>query len=311
MGNLLEEEEAGDKDFYSQAFWDDENEDGEYDVDADAEDGADSFDSDFGDSTDSSEEDDGEETSKRREPAPAARKKSVYVDPKLKAARPAASSSAQSSQRKRARSEAEVLSLQQQAPTRGSMRASTKDATALAVEKRRVSAEMSAVRAARHAELAKSKGVELRRLTQEDILAEAKQTEMLNRASLEMMLRVEEEKRKTVVRDRHHMGPRMKIKSTRDGNRVENTITFIECAIPPLINASAPQPHVADRCAVTGQPAKYLDPATHCPYATLEAFRMLRGKTGRRHSFSPATPLGASSSADGALPLGAAEIGHA
>jgi len=307
MGNLLGEEEEADKDFYSQAFWDEENEDAEYNLDADDEDGADSFDSDFGDSTES-EQEDGEEESKRREAAPAVRKKSVYVDPKLKAAKPpAAGASAQMASRKRPRSEAELLSQQQHAPTRGSMRASTKDATALAVEKRRLSAEISAVRAARHAEHSKSKGVELRRLTQEDILAEAKQTEMLNRASLEMMLRVEEEKRKTIVRERNHAGPRMKIKSTREGNKVENTITFIECAIPPLINAMAPQPHVADRCAVTGQPAKYLDPATHCPYSTLEAFRMLRGKTGRRHSFSPSTPLGANSSTDGPLPLSITE----
>jgi hypothetical protein len=62
------------------------------------------------------------------------------------------------------------------------------------------------------------------------------------------------------------------------------------------LEPSRAQPYPApQRCAVTSAPAKYIDPHTGCAYATLEAFRTLRGRTGRRqHSFSgaPATPAG-------------------
>lgn len=76
----------------------------------------------------------------------------------------------------------------------------------MAAEKRKAVAEMAAVRAERMAKLAKQKGVELRRLTQEELLEEAAQTELINRASLEQMLRVEEENRKVIFRDRSHSG---------------------------------------------------------------------------------------------------------
>ena len=39
-----------------------------------------------------------------------------------------------------------------------------------------------------------------------------------------------------------------------------------------------------NRGAVTGAPAKFFDPVTQAPYATLEAFRTLRGRTGGRRS---------------------------
>ena len=39
-----------------------------------------------------------------------------------------------------------------------------------------------------------------------------------------------------------------------------------------------------EKCAVTGAPAKFFDPVTQAPYATLEAFRTLRGRTGGRRS---------------------------
>ena len=54
--------------------------------------------------------------------------------------------------------------------------------------------------------------------------------------------------------------------------------------MPKNIDGIAPPYPVPTRCAVTGQPAKYFDPQTNTPYATLEAFRVLRGRSGRRHS---------------------------
>ena len=69
-----------------------------------------------------------------------------------------------------------------------------------------------------------------------------------------------------------------------------NTVTFVDTPIPAAIDGIAPPYPVPQRCAVSAAPAKYLDPQTGSAYATLEAFRMLRGRTGRRqqHSFGTA-----------------------
>eukprot|EP00965_Chrysotila_dentata_P241267 6204180-Pleurochrysis_carterae.AAC.4 len=176
----------------------------------------------------------------------------------------------------------------------------------MAAAKRQIEGEIAAQRAARIAAQGRSKGVEMRRLTQEDILAEAKQTELINRASLEMMLRVEEQKRKTIVRERACDGPRVRTKSALVDNAVVNTITFVDCELPPCIDDVAPDYPAAAKCAVTGQPAKYLDPVSGSPYATLEAFRMLRGRSGRRSSYTPA--LGPTSAPEGTQPLPVHEL---
>jgi len=291
MGKLIEEEEdEADNDFYKQSFWEEAEEDDEYDMaaDADAEDGADSFDSDFGDSTESDDDEDDEKAEKaanRREKV--ARKKSVYVDPKAKAKEGGEGGAAPKpkASKKRKASELGEGGVSSQNIQRGSLRASTQDATSLAAEKRRQATERSELRAARQLANAGKKGVELRRLTQEDILLEAKQTEIINRASLEKMMRLEEEKRKVIVRDRSHSGPRVVSRTYREGDSVRNSLTF-NTDIPETIDAVAPSYPVPARCTVTNLPAKYFDPLTGCPYATLEAFRMLRGKTGRRNPFT-------------------------
>ena len=93
------------------------------------------------------------------------------------------------------------------------------------------------------------------------------------------MLAQEEEKRKVVVRERNDSGPRIKWRSRREGDSVLQTVTFTDCEppVPDAINATAPRPQPPAKCAVTGAPAKFFDPVTQAPYATLEAFRTLRG----------------------------------
>ena len=106
------------------------------------------------------------------------------------------------------------------------------------------------------------------------------------------MLRIEEEKRREVVREREVTGPRVRYHSKRlepGSTVVQNLITFVDTPLPKCIDGIAPPPPPPQRCAVTGAPAKYLDPLTGNAYATLEAFRMLRGRSGRRqHSFGGA-----------------------
>mmetsp|Transcript_29448 Transcript_29448/g.48814 ORF Transcript_29448/g.48814 Transcript_29448/m.48814 type:complete len:313 (+) Transcript_29448:3-941(+) len=308
MGKLIiEEEDDADKEFYQQQFWEEEGEeDGEYVADADDEAAGDSFDSDFGDSTESdSDEDEKNEKAVSKEKS-AARKRSVYKDPKSKekkgntAEHGASGSAARPKiQKKRARPEGDDA-MEEQTIQRGSLRASTQEAAALATEKRRVATQMAEQRAQR---MAGRPGVQLRRLTQEEILAEAKQTEIINRASLEMLLRNEEEKKRTAVREKT-TGPHIKTRSVRIDNSVHNTVTFVECPLPAAIDGVAPEYPAPARCTVTNLPAKYFDPLTGCPYATLEAFRMLRGKTGRRNTHSV---TGAGLSANDSLGLGAGQ----
>lgn len=42
--------------------------------------------------------------------------------------------------------------------------------------------------------------------------------------------------------------------------------------------APPPRSNAFVRCAVTGEPAKYRDPVTGAPYATVEAFKTLRAR---------------------------------
>jgi len=127
-----EREDDADKEFYEQDFWADAEEDAEYAMEADDE-GADSFDSDFGDSSES-DGDDGEEEEKAARKAAKPKKRSVYVDPKARADKQAAGEGgagggAAPRPRKRPRSELAGLD---PIVARGSLRASTKDATAQA-----------------------------------------------------------------------------------------------------------------------------------------------------------------------------------
>ena len=115
---------------------------------------------------------------------------------------------------------------------------------------------------------------------------QAAQTEIINRASLEQMLRVGEGRRKVVVRDRRTSGPRVVTKSTREGDSVRTYVTFTDGPLPPAIDDVAPDYPPQVKCAVTGQPARYFGPASRSPYATLEAFRTLRGERRVRPSAS-------------------------
>ena len=281
-----DKEDAADKDFYQQGFWADEEEDDDFNGDADDEDGRDSFDSDFGDSTESDDDDDDDDEKKAKR-APAPKKKSVYKDPKLaRKKEEAGGASTKPMSKKRARSPA-TGEIVVEARSRGSLRASTQGASAEAEENRKRLEAAAAARREKLEAMGAKRGVELRRLTQAEILAEAAQTEIINRASLERMLRQEEDKRRVISRERNVDGPRIKFHSKRQGETVTNTLTFTDMPIPPVINAAAAPYPPPQRCAVSQAPAKYLDPLTGQPYATLDAFKMLRGRTGRRqHSFS-------------------------
>ncbi|KAI3987335.1 hypothetical protein MKX01_003085 [Papaver californicum] len=138
-------------------------------------------------------------------------------------------------------------------------------------------AEREAIRAAMQATakpIKRKKEGEEKRMTQEEMLLEAAQTEIMNLRNLERVLAREEEvKKRAVVHKSVFSGPQTRYFS-RDGQsfiEFNNGISFQSeiCATAP----SYPQKAV---CAVTGFPAKYLDPKTGLPYATKEAFKIIR-----------------------------------
>ena len=170
----------------------------------------------------------------------------------------------------------------------GSLRASTIKASVDASEERlrQQQQQQDPARKAAAASARKRAAPQLRRLTQEELLAEAKQTEIINRASLEAMLKMEEAKRVVPLSQRAPAGPRVRTLS-KGG---QTFVTFLEMdALPSALSAKAPPPAQPARCVVTGLPAKYRDPQTGAPYATLEAFRTIRGRgRSRSQSHGPA-----------------------
>ncbi|BFZ00940.1 hypothetical protein BsWGS_03980 [Bradybaena similaris] len=147
----------------------------------------------------------------------------------------------------------------------------------------------------------------IRRMTQEELLEEAKITEKQNMKSLENYQKLElEKKRARVVKQAYH-GPIIRYHSLTmplieelpyepdvdvDSEEVAETkkpelsvdekcertfITFTDEAtfkeIFPQIKSKTPSRAI---CPVTKLPAKYFDPITQVPYATAQAFHMIR-----------------------------------
>ncbi|KAH9295501.1 hypothetical protein KI387_039089, partial [Taxus chinensis] len=138
-------------------------------------------------------------------------------------------------------------------------------------------AERDAIRAALQSSIKpvkRKREGEDRRMTQEEMLLEAAQTEILNSRHLEKMLAREEEvKKKAITNKSVYSGPVIRFYS-RDG---KNTLEFTNVSTFPsdIFSKSVPYPDQLI-CVVTGQPAKYRDPKTGLPYATKEAFKIIR-----------------------------------
>lgn len=138
-------------------------------------------------------------------------------------------------------------------------------------------AERDAIRAALQATMKpikRRKEGEEKRMTQEEMLLEAAQTEIMNLRNLERVLAREEEvKKRAIVHKAVYTGPQIRYFS-RDGCsylEYNNGASFES----QISTTSTPYPDKAV-CAVTGLPAKYRDPKTGLPYATKEAFRIIR-----------------------------------
>mmetsp|Transcript_35940 Transcript_35940/g.70401 ORF Transcript_35940/g.70401 Transcript_35940/m.70401 type:complete len:316 (+) Transcript_35940:115-1062(+) len=141
-----------------------------------------------------------------------------------------------------------------------------------------MSKEAATEAAKQRQETAKSRPVaEERRYTQEELLEEAKLTAVENEKDLRRLVRIEEDMKKVVWHKVQLTGPRVIFRSTKEGN----TVTWTEPAtMPEGFGGGAPQAHKREVCCVTGQAARYLDPVTKQPFATVAAFKKLREQAG-------------------------------
>ncbi|CAN0898065.1 SWR1 complex subunit 2 [Linum grandiflorum] len=145
-------------------------------------------------------------------------------------------------------------------------------------------AERDAIRAALQATMKpikRKKEGEEKKMSQEEMLLEAAQTEIMNLRNLERVLAREEEvKKRAAVNKAVYSGPQIRF-SSKDGR------TYLEFKglsfHSQLSTTPVPYPEKAV-CVVTGLPAKYRDPKTKQPYATIEAFKIIRQRYEEENS---------------------------
>ncbi|CAH3144564.1 unnamed protein product [Pocillopora meandrina] len=147
------------------------------------------------------------------------------------------------------------------------------------------------------------KFLDMRRLTQEELLAEAKITEEENVASLQAYQQLEADKKKTKIQKVALKGPIIRFHSLSmpvvevseplvkvDDNEDEevnvdstkrccrNFLIFTDAKNFPSAYFPTKKLKVPHRtyCPVTGSPARYQDPVTGLPFANAQAFRCIR-----------------------------------
>jgi vacuolar protein sorting-associated protein 72 len=251
-----------DQEFWNHGTWREEE---EADEDYTFEDQKDIVDSDF-DASEDEEDNQPVEVFKRRKKSKAS-SSSRYVDPALKN-RTAKGAVHNKTSNKRPK--------KQPVPAKQrTFRSSTKAKVAESNKSRQMKEKrLKTMSAARPL-----KKQEEKKLTQEELLIQAAYTEVANRRSLELMLRMEDDRKKTTGPQAPYTGKRIRYTS-KSGQ--PNILTFEQFdAIPSIINSKAPPPPKVEYCAITGMKAKYryLHNGSYIPYATLEAYKQLRAQS--------------------------------
>ena len=148
-----------------------------------------------------------------------------------------------------------------------------------------------------------------RKMTQKEMLEEAKWTELENLASLEAFTRLEEEKKRVKEKKQVAQGPVIRFHSVTMpliAEAQESGSSDSANTSAPTGNSESPQPNMYCRnfliftdtrkfpstyfpnkkppkptrltCPITGLPAKYIDPVTETPYSTPQAFKIIRNR---------------------------------
>ncbi|DBA91575.1 TPA: hypothetical protein ACH3X1_003189 [Trebouxia sp. C0004] len=265
MNTLIAEEDSADEDFWQQEFFAEEGKDEEYEKSSEGEDEADT---DFSESESESDEENAQEqkesvrTSRHKPLKPPGSKKLSVTKPKQPLSEEAKALQADL--------KAERLTQQAlpgEAPT-------LRHSTRIRVE------EAQQVR--QRAEKVKPKRVrpqvELRPLTQDELLAEAARTELDNLRDLEQMVALEEATRKKAMYKRSkYSGPMIRFHSKRIEEVALTMVEVVNMPPPPhMLPMKAPKPPAQLRCAITGKAARYRDPVSGYGYADLGAYKELK-----------------------------------
>jgi vacuolar protein sorting-associated protein 72 len=120
-----------------------------------------------------------------------------------------------------------------------------------------------------------------RQLTQAEILAEAAATEIANLADLERLLSAEAAVLKKAERAKKSDGflPAVRARSFRDSQSGEAVIRLElrhGAGMPPPLNEKPVSQKTPPLCVVSGEKARYKDPATGLPFFDAVAFKELR-----------------------------------
>lgn len=289
MSKLIEDEQDVD-DFYKTAFGGFEEESGDEKYKTEDEE-ADVVDSDFSISeTDEVVDDQADEEPKRK------RKKQVikpYKAPKKGLVTPKVANKDPEIKRRR------VFEEEPREGVRKSTRALTVERAQATMNRFKLEKEKKTLLRKKQSK----KFVDMRRLTQEELLAEAKITEEENVASLQAYQQLEADKKKTKIQKVAFKGPIIRFHSLSmpvlevieplvkvDDNEDEdvnvdsskrccrNFLIFTDAKNFPAAYFPTKRPKVPHRtyCPVTGLPARYHDPITGLPYANAQAFRYIR-----------------------------------
>lgn len=277
MTQLLEDQESGDEEFWSQDFFAEEDRDQEFEASETEEE--DVPDTDFSESEeDDDEDDDAVEARTRREER--GRKKALKPPGAAGAARrpppvkttplsgdPATAKAPMSPASKAALKAAkQAMAAEFQAP-------SLRKSTLQKVEE----AEKERIENVRPKKKRRT-GQQQRLLSQDELLSEAAQTEIENLRSLEALQAAEEEVRKrAAVKRGGYTGPCIRYKTKQINGEGLLTCEVANMLLPAnMRHQTAPAPKLTPICVITGRPAKYRDPATGQPYFDVAAFRILQ-----------------------------------
>jgi len=266
MSKLIQDaEEEGDKDdFYKTTYGGFEEEECDKDYESE-EGGEDSFDSDFS----LSEHDDDNDIESAEEEKKPVKKKIKFFKPKAETA------AAPSKPKIKKPTTKNIIVPDRPIDKQARMRATT-------ILKGSQASKPKVTPIRRHPSIP-----QMRRLTQSELLAEARITEEQNLASLAQLMQFQEDQKKSKVTKAKYQGPIIRFQSVRmplfgdDGK--ENgycSRSFLEFtdtkSFPQEYFPSKVKYPKKEMCVVTGLPAKYKDPLTGLPYATIEAFKYIR-----------------------------------
>mmetsp|Transcript_33777 Transcript_33777/g.87643 ORF Transcript_33777/g.87643 Transcript_33777/m.87643 type:complete len:311 (+) Transcript_33777:258-1190(+) len=274
---LEEEDDEDDEEFWGQQAWQEDAVDDDYVSEKET---SDEGDSDFSEEEDSEDDEEVEVRKERKRPTlkPPGRKaqKSVRVSapPSAKEAkpRPAQPAPAPAPQARASPRVAQKLAVFAVPRT---VRKSTQKRTAEALKEQE---KQEKERVEREKRMRKKPKAEEKLLTQEELLAEAAQTEIENMASLAKMIALEEEtKAKAMATKKAYDGPMIKYRSFKEGDTSRVVLEVCNMKVPMHMRPQRAPPHPEKlKCVITGLPAKYCDPLTGMPYANLHAFKQIR-----------------------------------